>query len=291
MRQRDIDISSNDNTLFITEQCNNHCLMCCQPPSAANDLDVLFVQNMERIESAPRNLATIGITGGEPTLLGDRLITLMQAVRRKLPDTDIHMLTNGRSFAKADYARRVVEVCEGKLIVGVPLHSDYEADHDRIAGARGSYAETMLGLYNLAACGVVIELRIVMNRLNYKRFPAMARFIHKNLSFVAWTAFMGMERTGYAAFPNNRVWIEPKDYVSQLSEAVRFLDGWHHDVAIYNIPLCLLPPNVHSFARKSISDWKNYYPDLCDGCAKRTSCCGLFATSTVEYEGLRKYEV
>lgn len=291
MRQRDIDISSNDNTLFITEQCNNHCLMCCQPPSAVDDLDELFDQNIERIMSAPRNLPTIGVTGGEPTLLGDRLVTLLRAVRQNLPDADIHMLTNGRNFANLSYARRVVDACDGKLIIGVPLHSDYEADHDRIAGARGSYAETMLGLYNLAACGACIELRIVMNRLNYKRFLAMAQFIHKNLSFVAWTAFMGMERTGHAALPGNKVWIEPKDYAAELTEAVLFLSAWHHDVAIYNIPLCLLPPHAHPFARKSISDWKNFYPALCRGCVKKAQCCGLFSTSTVEYEGLMKYEV
>ena len=47
MKQRDIDIKSNDNTLFVTEQCNNRCIMCCQPPKRVNDIDLYFAQNID----------------------------------------------------------------------------------------------------------------------------------------------------------------------------------------------------------------------------------------------------
>lgn len=286
MKQRNIDINSNDNTLFVTAQCNNRCIMCCQPPEKVDDMDRLFIQNMDRIKSAPKNLPIVGITGGEPTLLGERLVELMQAIRRELPNTGIHLLSNGRSFRDPAYAKRIVEAGGDKLMVGIPLHADYEKDHDRIAGAKGAYVETMLGLYNLAMQGACIELRIVMNRLNHTRFLSMAEFIHKNLSFVAWTAFMGMERIGFADQHYERIWIEPKEYVNGLSEAIQFLDDWHHEVAIYNIPLCLLPEKMYGFAKQSISDWKNYYPPFCEPCNLKEKCCGLFSTSRVAYEGL-----
>ena len=51
-----IDINSNDNALFITSQCNNRCVMCCQPPLLRNDLDGYFQKNMALIDSAPREL-------------------------------------------------------------------------------------------------------------------------------------------------------------------------------------------------------------------------------------------
>ena len=100
-----IDINSNDNALFITSQCNNRCVMCCQPPLLRNDLDGYFQKNMALIDSAPRELRSLGITGGEPTLLGDRLFELLRHIRLKLPETEIHLLTNGRAFA--DNARLV----------------------------------------------------------------------------------------------------------------------------------------------------------------------------------------
>ncbi len=286
MKQREINIHSNDNTLFVTEQCNNHCIMCCQPPKRLNDIDELYIQNVERIKKAPKDLPCIGITGGEPTLLGDKLVDLIELIRKELPYTDIHILTNGRNFKDFDYAQKIVEAGEDKLFLGIPLHSDYEGDHDMIAGAKGAYVETMNGLYNIVMQGGCIELRIVMNCLNYQRFLPMAKFIHKNLSFVAWTAFMGMERTGFADSKSDRIWIEPIEYMKELGEAVHFLDDWHHEVAIYNIPLCLMPQDLHGFAKKSISDWKNYYPEVCDGCSMKEMCCGLFSTSRYEYKGL-----
>lgn len=222
MKQRDIDIKSNDNTLFVTEQCNNRCVMCCQPPKKVNDIDLYYEQNVERIKNAPKDLPVIGITGGEPTLLGNKLVDLILLIRQELPNTDIHILSNGRNFKDMDYAKRIVDAGEDKLVLGIPFHSDYEGDHDMIAGARGAYNETILGLYNIAMQGGCVELRIVMNSLNYNRFLPMAEYIHKNLSFVAWTAFMGMERTGFADKRSDKIWIEPSEYMSELSDAVHF---------------------------------------------------------------------
>lgn len=286
MKQREIDIYSNDNTLFVTEQCNSRCVMCCQPPKHINDIKELYAQNVKRIKDAPKELPCIGITGGEPTLLGSKLVDLINLVRYELPYTDIHILTNGRNFKDFDYAKRVVEAGEDKLILGIPLHSDYEGDHDKIAGVRGAYVETINGLYNIAMQGGCIELRVVMNKMNYQRFLPMAEFIHKNLPFIAWVAFMGMERTGFADSKSDKIWIEPKDYIPQLRAAVLFLDDWHHEVAIYNIPLCLLPKDLHGFARKSISDWKVCYPKECISCCAKENCCGLFSTSNKQYAGI-----
>ena len=196
------------------------------------------------------------------------------------------MLTNGRSFMDAGYVRELVHVAGEQLVLGIPLHSDYEHDHDIIAGVKGAYKETMLGLYNLGAVGVCIELRVVMSRLNYARFLPMAKFIHKNLSFVGWTAFMGMEYVGSAIKHTNKVWIEPIEYIQNLTEAVDYLSGWNLYVDIYNIPLCLLPKKYHVFARRSISDWKNKYIEVCTHCSVRNECCGLFSTSKRVYEGL-----
>lgn len=122
-----IDINSNDNALFITSQCNNRCLMCCQPPLLRNDLDGYFQKNMALIDSAPRELRSIGITGGEPTLLGDRLFELLRHIRMKLPETEIHLLTNGRAFADKEYARKLAGCGTEKILLGIPLHSDYAA--------------------------------------------------------------------------------------------------------------------------------------------------------------------
>lgn len=260
--------------------------MCCQPPLNNDDIDDLFERNIGIINRAPKNIPVVGISGGEPTLLEDKLVDLIKHIRETLPTADIHMLSNGRNFKDIEFTKAVCKAADGKLFVGIPLHSDYYRDHDIIAGAREAYNETIAGIFNLAALGAEIELRIVINKLNYMRLPQMAEFIRKNLPFVGWTAFMAMEHTGHAVSNEPNVWVEPVDYADKLTEAVLILAQWRKEVAVYNIPLCLIPESIHPYAQKSISDWKNKYLSTCEQCALKSKCCGLFATSQKKFKYL-----
>ena len=260
--------------------------MCCQPPRKVDDIEVLYEHNIQLLRSAPKELKVLGITGGEPTLLGEKLITLLQEIRKYLPDTAIQLLSNGRAFRDASFTREVSQAAGENFFVGIPFHSDYSGDHDLIAGSKHAYEETMTGLYNLADAGVEIELRVVINKLNYIRLPRMAEYIFKNLPFVAWTAFMGMERTGLSVRNAEKIWVEPKEYAPLLREAVIAMDDWRMDVAIYNVPLCLLSRDIWPFAKQSISDWKTKYIECCGTCAAKEQCCGHFSTSTQTYEGI-----
>ncbi|MBQ9639653.1 MAG: His-Xaa-Ser system radical SAM maturase HxsC [Bacteroidales bacterium] len=280
------DPHSNDNALFVTSRCNNRCLMCCQPPQADPDAEHLFAHNVRLLQSAPPDLPVLGITGGEPTLLGERLVALLEEAHRRLPHTAFHLLSNGRAFSDAAFVRRVCRAAGDNLFVGIPLHSDYAGDHDLIAGCRGAYEETLTGLYNLADAGVEIELRVVVNRLNYARLPRMADFIFKYLPFVGWTALMAMERTGLSVPNEAQVWAEPRQYAPQLRQAVLSLAGWGMGVAVYNVPLCLLPRDCWPYAKQSISDWKTAFAPRCEACRTQAQCCGLFSTSIRPFEGI-----
>jgi His-Xaa-Ser system radical SAM maturase HxsC len=284
-----IDINSNDNTLFVTGKCNNRCLMCCQPPTKNNDIDFFFEQNLTLLKNAPKNLPMIGISGGEPTLAGERFFELVAAIRKYLPNTTIHILSNGRIFANGNYAEKLKEIGGNNLLLGVPIHSDSSFIHDKIAGAKNAFNETIIGLYNLAALDISIELRIVINKLNYNRLMPLSDYIFKNLSFINYVSFMAMEQIGFAVKNSKQIWIEPKDYADNLKEAVLNINSWNIDVSIFNLPLCLLPNELHAFARKSISDWKNKFSDICNECQKKNDCCGLFSTSKRIFEGLSAF--
>lgn len=285
------EIESNSNVLFVTVQCNNHCIMCCQPPKQRDDFDYYFKKNVALIKSAPKETKEVCITGGEPTLAGDQFFELVRIVREQLPNTDIQILSNGRTFASHEFAHKLKEIGGDKVFVGVPLHSDYAGDHDIIAGRKGAFNETMLGLYNLGDEGIPVELRVVINKMNYQRLPQMAEYIFKNLYFVGWTAWMAMEDTGFATKNAKHIWIEPIDYIPQLCSAVKILSEWDFPTTIFNIPLCLLPEEYHQFATQSISDWKTKYIEICDGCALKDKCCGLFSTSKSIFSGLKPYPI
>ena len=260
--------------------------MCCQPPVKKDDIDFFYEKNIRLIDSAPIELPTIGITGGEPTLLGERLFDLIAYIRKRLPNTHIQILSNGRRFADGAYTERLAQVAEGMVFVGVPFHSDSPIIHDRMAGAKNAYNQTLIGLYNLAANDIDIELRIVLTKQNYQRLPQMARFISKNLAFVSTVAFMAMEDIGNTIKNRDLVWIEPLDYIPELQQAVIYLSQLEFDVSLFNLPLCLLPEVMRTFAKQSISDWKNKYLPICSACIARTKCCGFFSTSKSLFHGI-----
>ena len=283
MIRTELDINSNDNSLFVTAQCNNRCLMCSQPPLKKNDIEELFERNLRIIESAPMGLKDIGITGGEPTLLGDKLFELIEKIQDKYPEALIHILSNGRAFQNKQYAKQLADVGKNQLLVGIPLHSDYVHDHDYIAQAKDAFTETMKGLYNLGEFGIDIELRIVINKINYRRLLQLSDFIYKNLPFVRYISFMGLEDTGYTIKNHKKVWIEPQKYKVQLEKAILNLATWGLNVSVFNLPHCCIPESLHEFAKRSISDWKVKYMPCCDGCLVKNDCCGLFATSKNDY--------
>ena len=160
-------------------------------------------------------------------------------------------------------------------------------DHDQIAGAKGAYTETLQGLYNLARWYFDIELRVVLTKLNYKRLPQMAHFVYRNLPFVKYISLMGLEYTGYTIKNADKVWIDPVEMERPLSEATLFLASVGFNVSIFNLTHCTIPETLWPFAKKSISDWKNYYEPFCGQCVMRPGCCGLFSTSKRQSSNLK----
>jgi len=252
--------------------------MCPQPP--ANDPENLLDNNLKLISLLdPKNTERLGITGGEPTLLGSDLIKLIQACREKLPNTLITLLTNGKKLKDFELTRDLVVAGFPNLMVEIPLLADNDTEHDDIMGAKGSFYDTIEGLYNLARLGQPVGLRTVLHALTIGRLLQYSEFIYRNLPFVVHVAFMGMEITGLAKDNLDRLWVDPYEYREQLSAAVKHLTRRIVPVSIYNHQLCILPPNLWPYARKSITTWKQVYPPICDSCYLKESCGGVFGTS------------
>ncbi len=270
---------SSSNTIFLTETCNCRCIMCSQPPRVHEDggwervwLEVIPLISPETEE--------LGISGGEPTLLPRGLLRILRTCKNYLPRTALHVLTNGRMFNYISLCREIAEIGHADLVFGIPLHSDLADLHDTIAGTSSAFDQMMRGIINLQRFRQRIELRVVLFRHTVERLQDLARFIARNLPFVEHVALMGLEPIGLAKANLDQVWADPLDYQNELMAAVGELAGHRMNVSIYNHQLCTLDPSLWQFARKSISDWKNEYLDVCDGCDMRRECGGFFTSST-----------
>ena len=274
--------SSAHNSLLVTERCNSNCLMCSQPPKPDND-GYIVDELLEAIPLMSPDTAEIGITGGEPTLLGGRLVELLGALRMHLPTTGLHVLTNGRQFRDTRYVRMISHLEHPDLMFGIPLYSDLPADHDFVVQARGAFDETIRGFLNLARHRVLVELRVVIHAQTYRRLPQLGRFIARNLPFVNHVALMGLEMMGHVKMNLDALWVDPVDYQAELCECVHHLDLAGLNVSVYNHQLCTLDRSLWPFARKSISDWKNVYLPCCEPCNAQSECGGFFASALLRY--------
>lgn len=268
------------NTLLVTERCNSNCLMCSQPPIDRDDIDPLTDRNLRLIDFMSPAPEYLCITGGEPTLLGERLLALIGKLRDRVPRTYVHMLTNGRRFAWPEFTSSFADVRHPNFSVGIPLYADYADLHDYVVQARNAFDQTILGLHQLARRGIEIEIRVVLHALTVPRLPHLADYICRNLTFVDHVSFMGMEHIGYAPRNMDELWIDPVDYQEQLEKSVTILGRFGIDARIYNLQLCVLKPSLWKYSKQSISDWKNSYSEVCGDCAVRDRCGGFFQWST-----------
>lgn len=270
---------SHHNTLFMTERCNSNCLMCSQPPKDRDDTDQFLAINLELLQLMPQTVESLCITGGEPTLLRERLFRILRVLRDRLPNTDVHMLTNGRLFAWPAFTQAFADALHPRLTLGIPLYSDSASAHDYIVQAGHAFDQTVLGLHQLARHHIPVEIRVVLHRLTIPRLPQLAEYVYRNFPFVEHVALMGLEPTGYTPRNKDLLWIDPVEYQDQLEAAVDILATRGMNVSIYNSQLCLLRRSLWRFARKSISDWKNIYLNECEECGALERCGGLFQSA------------
>ncbi|MDB5334943.1 MAG: moaA 3 [Planctomycetaceae bacterium] len=274
--------SSPSNSMLLTERCNSRCLMCSQPPKDSDDFHLIetYFRAIPLMDPATPEL---GITGGEPTLLGPHLLDLIRECKTHLPHTALHMLSNGRLLSYLSLCQELAEIDHPDLMIGIPLYSDIASKHDFVVQAQGAFDETMRGIMNLERCGLRVELRVVLHRATVDRLPSLARFIARNLPFVEHIALMGLEMMGYVRINLESLWIDPFDYQPSLLAAVRTLTQHRMNVSIYNHQLCTLDEELWPYARKSISDWKNEYLEVCDHCAIRDACGGFFSSAKLRH--------
>lgn len=270
---------SPSNSFLLTERCDNYCIMCSQPPKERDDGWIVDELERDVLPLVSQETAEFGLTGGEPTLLGDRFIGLVDRLKRTLPRTAVHVLSNGRRFADARFARRLANVRHPDLMIGIPLYSARATVHDYVVQARGAYDETVRGILHLKQFGVRVELRFVIHRDTCPGMVELAQFIARNLVFVDHVALMGLELMGFARANLDALWIDPLDYRDELAAAVDVLARAGVPTSIYNHQLCTLPREVHAYSRASISDWKNEYLEPCHACAVRKECGGFFSSS------------
>lgn len=267
-----IRANSNHNTLLVTEQCDQLCVMCSQPPKKYH-LD-LFDHFAVAASLAPQD-AMIGISGGEPLLHKERLFQMLSTVTSSRPDLRFHILTNAQHFEPQD-TERLVELGWDRILWGVPLYSADPETHDRIVGKPGAFANLERGLATLMRAGASVELRTVVLQQNWDDLVGIAEFIATRLPFISVWAIMQLERIGYGRMNWASSFKDTSADFDQAARAIDIVTARGLEAWLYNFPLCSVPDEYRRYAPSTISDWKRKYLEFCDSCGARETCGGFF---------------
>ncbi|ARP52583.1 His-Xaa-Ser system radical SAM maturase HxsC [Alcaligenes faecalis] len=262
--------------LQLTNRCNSYCMMCSQPPTPQND-DWMVREAVEVIRHMRQSPAVLGLSGGEPLLLGERLREVLDAVAIHHPDTQVEVLTNGRLLADSGLSQALLSDLTPSVTWLVPLYGHADFLHDFVVQAHGAYEQTIEGLLNLQAHSQPVQLRIVLIRPVLENLQELCVFIGRNLPFVREVALMACEPIGFALANREMCEVDLVDWHEILLRATRELRRHSVPFLFMNTPLCTLPRELYGYAHQSISDWKNVYSAECDECDVKPSCSGFFA--------------
>lgn len=269
--------ASRHNSFLVTDRCNHYCLMCSQPPKDIDDRWILG-EIKSALPFIDKDTRSLGFTGGEPLLDWREFIDVLAICRDELPNTAIHVLSNGRAFVRDEVVAGWAGIRHRNLTVGIPIYAAVDHIHDHVVQARGAFDETVLGVLKLKDKAQRVEIRVVLHALTAPRIVETCKWFARNLPFVDHVALMGLENTGFAIANAERLWIDPIDYQSELANAVDVLVSARMNVSVYNLQRCILDRSVWPYAAQSISDWKNGYVEECNRCIEKDRCSGFFTS-------------
>lgn len=269
-----------DNCIFVTNQCNSNCIMCPEAEihRKANDVPPLEYIT-EYIDLLPFDCSYLVLTGGEPCMAKENLLKIIEQCKTKLNNTEFLLLSNGRAFSNTEFVNKFANVYPRSMRVGIPLYADNEELQDEITRVKGSFRQTICGIKKLLDRNIRIEIRIVVQKKNYKILENIVRYISNQFPKVEMVNIMSLEMCGNAMVNKDDVWINYEEIKEPVYKACYELVRNGIPVYLYNFPLCTLDEKVYSFATKSITDYKVKFKEECEECKLKENCGGFFRTT------------
>ncbi|MCY7297064.1 His-Xaa-Ser system radical SAM maturase HxsC [Alteromonas sp. a30] len=273
---------ANANTLLVTEQCDNLCHFCSQPPRKIDD-KILFAFAAQSIVSFNSH-HVIGISGGEPLLDQSSIFNFFKILDEFKNKTPLHILSNGRAFKDKAFTKRFIESAKLRDVeIGIPLYSTSSRIHDYLVNKEGAWNDTVKGLINAGNMGLPIEIRVIPTKQNYCEISAIVEMALTCLNSITRISIMNLEQTGWAKKNWNNLYVKPDKYLDELENACQLGNRFGTEISLFNYPLCHLNSSLYKYSKKSISDWKNTFPSNCNYCVEKEQCGGFF-TSTKNIE-------
>lgn len=269
---------SNECFVNLTFKCNDNCISCIMPKNNRK-----YNKNLKSIiikaNSILKNSDHIDFNGGEPTI-SPFLFNILRYVLKKRPDIEIGLISNIRRFADKNYLDEMLKLKIKNLKIITTLYAHNSKLQNAITRTPNHFEQKMKAFQNLVNNNIKIEIRIVINSMNYKFLENISKFIIKkfNNKEIFRIIFINMKIYGIAF--DNRNFIVPKikKIIPFLKKGVKILNEKKFEISIYHFPHCILPQKLWKFSKGITAELSEIsFLDKCYKCKMKMECSGIWA--------------
>ena len=145
-----------------TNMCNMKCLHCYQRAGCPLPSELTLEEKLKVVEELDKmGVASLALSGGEPTIHPDYLTVVKAAAKRGLYAA---VATNGWKYSDIDELRKAVEA--GLRYVEVSVDSADPRRHDTFRGIEGSWSRAIKALENAVKLGLSHAMAVTITKEN-----------------------------------------------------------------------------------------------------------------------------
>ena len=272
----------------IWPQCNIGCVFCSNPVAGYRDTadKYSYEEIRKKVFDYKRGLQTFvkfdevrdyfNLTGGEPTLHPD-FLKILALIRTEFPQNLIRLLSNGRTLAEEDFARRVCGIAGLPFEAAIPMFGGDAKSHEAISRAPGSFAETTRGLRGLEKHrrpGQIVEIRVIMTKVQERFLDGLIDALLAEFSWVDRVVFLYEEIEGFAEMYKERLLITQTESAAAIDRNFEKLRRFK-DFRLYHFSLCAVPTRLWPHVWRTLAGFKVTRLDACGACLYRDQCIGV----------------
>lgn len=247
-------------------RCNNHCKHC-MVINSFKELPLTKESAKQIIDQAlPSEL--IDFFGGEPTVF-PFVYELMEYASKK--EHSFTLATNGRIFSIKSHAKRLASLHPHKTRIS--FYSLDEMLFDDFTQVPGSFKQTVRGIQNLIAVGIVPLIHIIISNINVTKLSEIVTYLHS----------LGIKVIGFSSlYPygnvlnNKDLFIPFREIKQPLNDALTLGKQYGIRMLIERMPFCIAPQHMDVFQLDLGTDDINITKgDFCTTCKLHSSCAGF----------------
>jgi MoaA/NifB/PqqE/SkfB family radical SAM enzyme len=177
-------------------------------------------------------------------------------------------------FAYKEFAKKLADLNLGNFRVAVALYSSREEIQETVTRSKGSFRQTVQGIKNLIIFKIPTEVRIIINRMNYKYLEEFANFICSEFHGLDRLVFINMKITGNAYKNRDKVLVKYRELVPFVEKAVEVLKKNNINTLLFHFPLCTIPEHLWDSAKGITKDELEEltFVEECEKCRIKKEC-------------------